>query len=213
MKGIPHCLHLFSPRFTSTLPTLDISLTGGAELIAELSQEDGFESNSSLLVKSHLGGRVKNQALILWRCDDVMITEPIVIETVVKRTIKHQSKWSWIIQGSVETVEPLMEQKKEFLRKLIFDGNQDDFVDKESKLVIHPSLHTRCGQGWERFYWIVYPISRDYHVTCINSVSLGCECDRYEEDSFRLGLFYLNKVAWHMKLLQADCKVLNNYVF
>ena len=58
VKGIPHSLHFYSPRFTSTQPTLDISFTGGAELMAEFNSTDGFDGDGCLLIQSHLGGRV-----------------------------------------------------------------------------------------------------------------------------------------------------------
>ena len=209
VKGIPHHLNLYSPRFTSTLPILDQSLTGGAELLAELDRNDGFDGNGSLIVQSHLGGQVKCQELLLWKCNDIMITEPIVIETVVKRSSNHKSQWSWVLRGNVETVEPLKEQKSEWIRRLVF-GEQKLDHSQEDFLKIRPCFHTNCGQDWERFYWIVYPVVHDYHITCITSISLACECERFEEDTVRLGLFYLNTVDWHMNLLQADCRNCRN---
>lgn len=209
VKGIPHSLHFYSPRFTSTQPTLDISFTGGAELMAEFNSTDGFDGDGCLLIQSHLGGRVKSQELLLWRCNDIMITEPIIIETVMKRSSKHKSHWSWVLRGNVETVEPLKKQKSEFIRRLVLGESVRNHTE-ESILMIGPSFHTHCGQEWERFYWIVYPVVHDYHVTCITSISLACECETYEEDTLRLGLFYLNKVDWHMSLLQADCRNFRN---
>ena len=168
---------------------------------------------------------MKRQELVIWPCTDELVCEPLVVEAIVKRGDQQgqhgnrtRGRWAWAIRGKIEQVKPLEAKEEEFCRLLVFDDNVGDLVnvkdekDIQKKGMISPSFHTRCGEGWERFYWIVYPVARDSHVMSIDSVSLACERMSYGEDELRVGLFYMNTVEMHHHLIQANSMSMN-YLF
>lgn len=108
-------------------------------------------------------------------------------------------KWSIAFHGSVHTVEPLLPSSSSWNRICpLYEG-------KEGQDCIHCVLHSSCGNGWERWWWVIYPIMQNYTVTAINRICLACESDVYQETTCSIGAFYLNKVSTHEKLLNANC--------
>lgn len=259
IRGKPHPLSLYSPRFTSTLPSIDQSRTGGAELQATLLSTDGYDSNACLQMKAYLGGRVQHQELKVWPCTDVLVCEPVVLEAVLKRsqlgTAEKSSRWAWVVRGMIERIEvheqtsisnteQIEEQttststssssssihtsKQSFCRYLVLDNDVEEYGEtinqetnhpqypptkkgeengegeKDNTVILHPCFHTSCGEGWERFYWILYPVARDCHVMSIDLISVACERELYGEDELRIGLFYLNTVEFHHQLIQTN---------
>ena len=258
IRGKPHPLSLYSPRFTSTLPSIDQSRTGGAELQATLLSTDGYDSNACLQIKAYLGGHVHHQELKVWPCTDVLVCEPVVLEAVLKRSqlgnAEKTSRWAWAVRGMIErievheqastanseqvdeqttsTVSSIHTSKQSFCRYLVLDndieeygekinqeanplpspvenGEENENGEKGNTVILRPCFHTSCGEGWERFYWILYPVARDCHVMSIDSISVACERDLYGEDELRVGLFYLNTVELHHQLIQANCRLID----
>lgn len=206
IRGACYDAPFYNPRFCSTLPFVDVTKNQGSELQGELVEDDGYNSGGSLLVRSYVGGKVKCGELVLFRFDDdLMVNQPLVLSVVGKVNSKtwgrrdgviDRATWRIVFRGSVETVEPLLPSQSEYCCVLGLEGGES---------CIAPFLHTRCGNGWERWWWVVYPVMKDYHVTCIRDIALQCLNDRYEEGELRLGSFYLNREVTHELVMKADC--------
>ena len=212
IRGTRYDHNSYCPRFCSTLPLLDVTDEQGSELQGELVDDEGYNSGGSLQVRSYVGGRVKRRELVLFRFEEeMMVNEPLVLSVVGKVETKSclfvdivrcRAKWRIVIRGKVETVEPLLSSTSDY--SCVLQLGEDDDAG------IAPFLHTRCGNGWSRWWWTVYPNMRDYHVTCLQSIALQCSNDKYEEGLLRMGCFYLNKASTHSLILKSDCGFLRS---
>lgn len=197
----------YSPRFCSTLPWVDHTENQGSELRGIIDGSDGYNSNACLSVSSFVGGKTKKQELVLFDLNDCLFTEPLILSIVCKMNVDlylylilsfiSRSQWYIYLHGNVFTVEPILPQTDEWSYQCCMKQGDCQAI-----------LHTDCGNGWQRWWWIIYPIMKDYHVTSINRICLGCQADQYHEDTCKIGAFYLNTVKTHDLLLSSNCMFL-----
>lgn len=77
----------YSPRFCSTLPWTDHTENQGSELRGTLDNSDGYNSNCCFSLHSYIGGKTKKQELILFKLDEMLFAEPLILSVVCKGDI------------------------------------------------------------------------------------------------------------------------------
>ena len=125
VRGVPWNSPSYSPRFCSMLPLLDETADGGSELEGKWEGNDGYQGNGCLEIRGYLGGKKKRQAITLFRLDDAMTMEPLVVSVVMKKEaskwvrtggLKRRTEWNVLCKFAVESVEdikPKNEEKEE----------------------------------------------------------------------------------------------------
>lgn len=129
---------------------------------------------------------------------------PLYVKEISQRTeeshfLIHRCEWNISLHGAVFTVEPLLPSSQKWNRVCSFTEQSSQ------ENTIQYAFHTDCGNGWQRWWWIVYPVMKDYTVTCIDRVCIGCSSEQYTESELKIGCVYLNTVKTHETILNANC--------
>lgn len=176
VRGVPWNFAAYSPRFCSMLPLLDETADGGSELEGKWAGNDGYQGNGCLEIRGYLGGKKKRQAITLFRLDDAMTMEPLVVSVVMKKEaekwvrtgdVMRRTEWNLLLDFAVENVENL---KVEEGNEAVEEGNEAEKIkeEKESEMIIHRRLVetvTSAGAGMA-IQFIIYYFSRsDFSVS------------------------------------------------
>ena len=104
------------------LPLLDETADGGSELEGKWEGNDGYQGNGCLEIRGYLGGKKKRQAITLFRLDDAMTMEPLVVTVVMKKEaskwvrtggLMRRTEWNVLCKFAVENVEDIKAKKEE----------------------------------------------------------------------------------------------------
>lgn len=158
VRGVPWNFAAYSPRFCSMLPLLDETADGGSELEGKWAGNDGYQGNGCLEIRGYLGGKKKRQAITLFRLDDAMTMEPLVVSVVMKKEaekwvrtgdVMRRTEWNLLLDFAVENVENL---KAEEGNEAVEEGNEAEKIkeEKEPEMIIHRRLVenvTSAGAG------------------------------------------------------------------
>ena len=158
VRGVPWNFAAYSPRFCSMLPLLDETADGGSELEGKWAGNDGYQGNGCLEIRGYLGGKKKRQAITLFRLDDAMTMEPLVVSVVMKKEaekwvrtgdVMRRTEWNLLLDFAVENVENL---KVEEGNEAAEEGNEAEKIkeEKEPEMIIHRRLVetvTSAGAG------------------------------------------------------------------
>ena len=176
VRGVPWNFAAYSPRFCSMLPLLDETADGGSELEGKWAGNDGYQGNGCLEIRGYLGGKKKRQAITLFRLDDAMTMEPLVVSVVMKKEaekwvrtgdVMRRTEWNLLLDFAVENVENL---KVEEGNEAVEEGNEAEKIkeEKEPEMIIHRRLVetvTSAGAGMA-IHFIIYYFSRsDFSVS------------------------------------------------
>ena len=235
IRGVPWNSSSYSPRFCSMLPLLDETADSGSELGAKWAGNDGYQGNGCLEIRGYLGGRKKQQAITLFRLDDAMTVEPLVVSVVMKKEaerwnrthdLMHRTQWDLLLDLALESVEnvrneeqgetgetekPKEEKEPERIihRRLVenvsSEGAGIHTVNFKCSETISPFLHTLCGGDWERWWWMIPPILEHSTIMCLRSIQFECRSESYEESRFKLGWLYCAPLNIHSAVYHVDC--------
>lgn len=176
VRGVPWNFAAYSPRFCSMLPLLDETADGGSELEGKWAGNDGYQGNGCLEIRGYLGGKKKRQAITLFRLDDAMTMEPLVVSVVMKKEaekwvrtgdVMRRTEWNLLLDFAVENVENL---KVEEGNEAVEEENEAEKIkeEKEPEMIIHRRLVetvTSAGAGMA-IHFIIYYFSRsDFPVS------------------------------------------------
>ena len=154
VRGVPWNFAAYSPRFCSMLPLLDETADGGSELEGKWAGNDGYQGNGCLEIRGYLGGKKKRQAITLFRLDDAMTMEPLVVSVVMKKEaekwvrtdgLMRRTEWNLLLDFALEDVENLKTEDSDAAE----EGNETK-EEKEPEMIIHRRLvekTTSAGAG------------------------------------------------------------------
>lgn len=177
VRGVPWNFAAYSPRFCSMLPLLDETADGGSELEGKWAGNDGYQGNGCLEIRGYLGGKKKRQAITLFRLDDAMTMEPLVVSVVMKKEaekwvrtgdVTRRTEWNLLLDFAVENVEKLKEEEE---NEAAEEGNEAEKrkEEKEPEMIIHRRLvetATSAGAGMATQFIFVIIFSRsDFSVS------------------------------------------------